>query len=163
MQAAVNRAPCRWFQVFFMQLKTVMFAIYVCSFWHSLVAQNERVCDRVGILQIDFARGHLFNLFQLCSLRCSRKCSFCTIPAIRGAFRSKPLDAAVAEARELAQNGAAELSIIAQDSSNYGNDIGLKNGPVTLIKELEKMQNLVSFDINLQYFSISNFNFLRNL
>ncbi len=73
---------------------------------------------------------------------CSRKCSFCTIPAIRGAFRSKPPDAAVAEARELAQNGAAELSIIAQDSSNYGKDIGIKSGLVTLIKELEKIDEL---------------------
>lgn len=73
---------------------------------------------------------------------CSRKCSFCTIPAIRGAFRSKPLEAIVAEARELAQNGAAELSVIAQDSSNYGKDIGLKDGLVTLIKELEKIDEL---------------------
>jgi len=51
---------------------------------------------------------------------CDRKCSFCTIPAIRGRFRSKKPQLVLAEAGELTENGAVELSIIAQDSSYYG-------------------------------------------
>jgi ribosomal protein S12 methylthiotransferase len=73
---------------------------------------------------------------------CDRSCSFCTIPAIKGKFRSKPLDDIVAEANQLAQAGVVELSIIAQDSANYGHDLGEKNGLVKVINELEKIDSL---------------------
>jgi ribosomal protein S12 methylthiotransferase len=55
---------------------------------------------------------------------CSRKCTFCSIPAIRGPFRSKPPDLVEAEARELISDGAVELNIIAQETTGYGEDIG---------------------------------------
>jgi ribosomal protein S12 methylthiotransferase len=71
---------------------------------------------------------------------CNRKCAFCTIPAIRGKFRSKPFENVVEEAKELALNGAVELSIIAQDSNFYGHDLKMKNGLSNLIKELEKIE-----------------------
>ena len=73
---------------------------------------------------------------------CDRQCSFCTIPAIRGKFRSKPKDLIIDEACELVDNGAVELSIIAQDSSYYGKDLGQKNGLSDLIGELEKIEKL---------------------
>ena len=73
---------------------------------------------------------------------CDRSCSFCTIPAIKGKFRSKPLDDIVAEANQLADAGVAELSIIAQDSANWGKDLGEKNGLVKIISELEKIDKL---------------------
>ncbi|MGD0785358.1 MAG: 30S ribosomal protein S12 methylthiotransferase RimO [Sedimentisphaerales bacterium] len=73
---------------------------------------------------------------------CDRSCSFCTIPAIKGKFRSKPLDDIVAEANQLAQAGVVELSIIAQDSANWGRDLGEKNGLVKIINELEKIDRL---------------------
>lgn len=53
---------------------------------------------------------------------CDHKCAFCTIPSIRGRFRSKPREAILAEARELAADGAKELIIVAQDSTYYGLD-----------------------------------------
>ncbi|MHC4961930.1 MAG: 30S ribosomal protein S12 methylthiotransferase RimO [Planctomycetota bacterium] len=73
---------------------------------------------------------------------CNRKCSFCTIPAIRGKFRSKPQDMILAEAAELVDNGAVELSIIAQDSNFYGRDMGVQNGLIALLTELEKIEKL---------------------
>jgi len=73
---------------------------------------------------------------------CNRKCSFCTIPAIRGKFRSKPQKMILAEAAELVENGAVELSIIAQDSNFYGRDMGIKNGLIALLAELEKIDTL---------------------
>ena len=73
---------------------------------------------------------------------CNRKCAFCTIPAIRGAFRSKPMEMVLNEAKELVDFGAVELSIIAQDSNYYGKDMGLKNGLSTLIAEMEKLPSL---------------------
>ncbi|MEN6309732.1 MAG: 30S ribosomal protein S12 methylthiotransferase RimO [Anaerohalosphaeraceae bacterium] len=73
---------------------------------------------------------------------CNRRCSFCTIPAIRGKFHSKPMDMILDEARILADNGAVELSLIAQDSNYYGRDLGINDGLVKLLRELEKIPSL---------------------
>ena len=73
---------------------------------------------------------------------CDHRCSFCTIPAIRGSFRSKPRELILAEATELVSAGAVELNIIAQDSSYYGRDLKIKNGLATLAAELEKIPDL---------------------
>jgi ribosomal protein S12 methylthiotransferase len=73
---------------------------------------------------------------------CNRTCSFCTIPSIRGPFRSKPIQNILTEARQLASTGVREIHIIAQDSSFYGRDIGIKNGLIKLLKELEKIQGI---------------------
>jgi ribosomal protein S12 methylthiotransferase len=73
---------------------------------------------------------------------CNRRCSFCTIPAIRGTFRSKPMDLILDEARRLVDSGAIELSLIAQDSNFYGRDMGIKDGLVKLLAELEKIPSL---------------------
>ncbi|MBE0534130.1 MAG: 30S ribosomal protein S12 methylthiotransferase RimO [Phycisphaerae bacterium] len=73
---------------------------------------------------------------------CDRQCAFCTIPAIRGRFRSKDADVVVAEARELVAHGAVELSLIAQDSNYYLRDRGVKNGLVKLIDELAAIDGL---------------------
>lgn len=73
---------------------------------------------------------------------CDRKCSFCTIPAIRGPFKSKPEDIVLAEAKELVENGAVELSIIAQDSNFYGKDLQIQDGLSKLIKKLELLDRL---------------------
>jgi len=74
---------------------------------------------------------------------CNHRCSFCTIPAIRGRFRSKPMKLVLAEAEELVSAGAVELNVIAQDSTNYGRDLKIKNGLTVLLKEFEKIADLV--------------------
>ncbi|HOX22673.1 MAG TPA: hypothetical protein PLL10_04350, partial [Elusimicrobiales bacterium] len=54
---------------------------------------------------------------------CDNHCSYCAIPGIRGAFRSKPLGDVLAEARALTASGAKELVLIAQDTTSYGKDL----------------------------------------
>ena len=73
---------------------------------------------------------------------CDHKCSFCTIPAIRGKFRSKPQDLILAEAKELVENGAVELSLIAQDSNFYGRDLKIADGLSILLKDMAKIDGL---------------------
>jgi len=73
---------------------------------------------------------------------CNHLCSFCTIPAIRGRFRSKPRELVLAEAVELVSAGTVELNIIAQDSTYYGRDLKIKSGLAGLIGELEKIAGL---------------------
>jgi ribosomal protein S12 methylthiotransferase len=73
---------------------------------------------------------------------CNHKCSFCTIPAIRGTFRSKPEELVLAEAAELVSAGVVELNIIAQDTTYYGRDLKIKNGLARLLKKLEEIIGL---------------------
>ncbi len=73
---------------------------------------------------------------------CNHNCSFCTIPAIRGPFRSKPKELIIAEAEELVSAGAVELNVIAQDTTNYGRDLKIKNGLSELAKKLEEIASL---------------------
>ena len=54
---------------------------------------------------------------------CDNRCSYCAIPAIRGRYRSRPLDDVVAEARDLCALGAKELVLVAQDTSRWGIDL----------------------------------------
>lgn len=73
---------------------------------------------------------------------CNHRCSFCTIPSIRGRFRSKPLELVLSEAGELVSSGVVELNIIAQDCTSYGRDLKIKNSLAALISELEKITGL---------------------
>lgn len=54
---------------------------------------------------------------------CDNACTFCSIPIMRGAFRSRSIESIVNEAEQLAKQGVKEISLIAQDSTNYGTDI----------------------------------------
>lgn len=55
---------------------------------------------------------------------CDHACSFCAIPGFRGAFRSKPFDTALAEARLLVERGVREINLIAEDTNQFGSDWG---------------------------------------
>jgi len=73
---------------------------------------------------------------------CSRRCTFCTIPAIRGPFRSKPPAEVLAEARELIADGAVELNLIAQDTTGYGADLVGKPALAPLLRSLDGLEGL---------------------
>ncbi len=74
---------------------------------------------------------------------CNHRCSFCTIPAIRGPFRSKPAALVLDEARELVSSGAVELNLIGQDTTIYGCDLKATEGLASLLGELEEIPDLV--------------------
>ena len=67
---------------------------------------------------------------------CRRPCAFCAIPAIKGTAVSRPLDRILDEARRLRDGGVQELILIAQDTTDYGHDLGLKDGLATLLDRL---------------------------
>jgi len=73
---------------------------------------------------------------------CSHRCSFCTIPAIRGPFRSKPEELVLGEAAELVSAGAVELNLIGQDTTNYGRDRKMQDALPGLLHELERIAGL---------------------
>jgi ribosomal protein S12 methylthiotransferase len=73
---------------------------------------------------------------------CNRNCAFCAIPLMRGKQRSRPVESIVAEAHRLAAEGVKELNLISQDTVNYGVDLGLRQGIVSLLRELVKVKGL---------------------
>ncbi len=70
---------------------------------------------------------------------CSNGCSFCIIPKLRGKYRSRSMDALLAEARGLADRGVKELIVIAQDITRYGLDLGDGSTLAKLLEELCKL------------------------
>ncbi|MCP3977946.1 MAG: 30S ribosomal protein S12 methylthiotransferase RimO [bacterium] len=73
---------------------------------------------------------------------CDHTCSFCAIPSFRGVFRSRTTESVVKEARALAEDGVREINLIAQDSSHYGRDLGLREGLAGLLRELNDVEDL---------------------
>jgi len=73
---------------------------------------------------------------------CNNCCSYCAIPAIRGAYRSRPMENIVAEAKTLAKEGVKELILIAQDTTLYGTDLYGEKKLTELLKELVKLEGI---------------------
>lgn len=67
---------------------------------------------------------------------CRRPCAFCAIPLIKGTAVSRPIESIVHEAQVLRENGVRELILIAQDTTDYGHDLGLKDGLAVLLEQL---------------------------
>ncbi|MDA0840511.1 MAG: 30S ribosomal protein S12 methylthiotransferase RimO [Planctomycetota bacterium] len=73
---------------------------------------------------------------------CDNVCAFCIIPSIRGRHRSKPMEVAIEEARELANDGAKELVIVAQDSTDYGRDLYERRNLAELMRRLADVEGI---------------------
>ena len=73
---------------------------------------------------------------------CDRPCAFCSIPSMRGSFRSRRFGSIVEEARGLAEQGVKELVLIAQDSSRYGEDLGEVDALAALIRALGEIETI---------------------
>jgi ribosomal protein S12 methylthiotransferase len=67
---------------------------------------------------------------------CRRPCAFCAIPLIKGTAVSRPIESIINEARKLRDRGVRELVLIAQDSTDYGHDLGMKEGLAILLEQL---------------------------
>jgi len=73
---------------------------------------------------------------------CDHPCSFCIIPQLRGKFRSRRFESVVAEAERLARSGVREITLIGQDTTCYGEDLGLKDALPLLLERLALIEEL---------------------
>jgi ribosomal protein S12 methylthiotransferase len=73
---------------------------------------------------------------------CDHPCSFCIIPQLRGKFRSRRFESVIAEAERLAEQGVREITLIGQDTTCYGEDLGLKDGLALLLERLAQIEKL---------------------
>jgi ribosomal protein S12 methylthiotransferase len=73
---------------------------------------------------------------------CDHPCSFCVIPNLRGKFRSRRFESVIAEAHQLVARGVREITLIGQDTTCYGEDLGLKDGLAQLLDALARIPDL---------------------
>ena len=73
---------------------------------------------------------------------CDHPCTFCVIPNLRGKFRSRRFESVVAEAQQLVARGVEEITLIGQDTTCYGEDLGIKDGLATLLDALARIEGL---------------------
>jgi ribosomal protein S12 methylthiotransferase len=73
---------------------------------------------------------------------CDHPCAFCIIPQLRGKFRSRRFESVIAEAQQLAKQGVREITLIGQDTTCYGEDLGLKDGLALLLERLAQIEQL---------------------
>jgi ribosomal protein S12 methylthiotransferase len=73
---------------------------------------------------------------------CDHSCAFCVIPKIRGAFRSRTIPSLVEEAQHLAAGGVKEITLVSQDTTSYGMDLGLEDGLAQLLEALDEVDGL---------------------
>ena len=92
----------------------------------------------VGKDEGDVLRANVFGSSAYLKIAdgCRRPCAFCSIPLIKGTAVSRPIESIIEEAQILSENGVRELILIAQDTTDYGHDLGMKDGLATLLEEL---------------------------
>jgi len=73
---------------------------------------------------------------------CDHPCSFCIIPNLRGKFRSRRFESVVSEAEQLVARGVREITLIGQDTTCYGEDLGMRDGLATLLDALARIEGL---------------------
>ena len=74
---------------------------------------------------------------------CDHPCTFCIIPQLRGNFRSRRFESVVRETESLAANGTREITLIGQDTTSYGEDLGLRDGLAQLLARLAAVDELL--------------------
>jgi ribosomal protein S12 methylthiotransferase len=74
---------------------------------------------------------------------CDHPCSFCVIPQMRGGFRSRRFESVAREAEQLAAQGVREITLVGQDTTSYGEDLGLHDGLPLLLREVGRISELV--------------------
>lgn len=89
--------------------------------------------DEKGVLRVARQGG---SAYIKIADGCRRPCAFCAIPLIKGTAVSRPIDSIVAEARALYENNVKEILLIAQDSTDYGHDLEMKEGLSQLLESI---------------------------
>lgn len=87
--------------------------------------------------------GERYTRYLKIAEGCDKYCSYCIIPRLRGHFRSIPMDMVLEEARELVEDGAKELILVAQETTLYGTDLYGKKSLHLLLHSLSEIEGLV--------------------
>lgn len=110
-----------------------------------LISQKtSRYTDQVFLYenQERVITGSNYHAYIKIAEGCNQSCSFCAIPSFKGKLHSRTLSTIIKEVQNLVNKGFFDFSFIAQDSSSYGKDIGMQDGLIELISEIEKISGI---------------------
>lgn len=113
---------------------------------NELLDSVERILNRKVAVHKPYLLREILTPKHIAYLKiaegCSNGCTYCAIPIIRGALKSRPIKEVVEEAKRLADLGVRELYVIAQDTTAYLTDRGEENGLLKLLPELERIEGI---------------------
>lgn len=98
-------------------------------------SKPAKTCQRVLTCGVSYAYLKIAD-------GCDNVCSYCTIPRIRGRYKSVAMDELVDEAKDLAKRGIKELILVAQDTTRYGEDLYGENKLIELCEKLSKIKEI---------------------
>ncbi len=107
--------------------------------------------------------GSNYHAYIKISEGCNQNCSFCAIPSFKGRLQSRSIDSIISEVSALTQKGFYDFSFISQDSSSYGRDLGLKDGLIDLIENIEMIPGVKSARVLYLYPSTTSFNLIDSI
>lgn len=107
----------------------------------SLITDNNKAIDEKNSLKRVITTTGGFAYLKIAE-GCDKKCTYCTIPSIRGKFRSRTIESLVKEAELLANQGVREIILVAQDCSLYGTDLYGEKKLTELLKQLSKIEDI---------------------
>ncbi len=129
-------------------------------------AKRSRFSPEVYLLSEEAPRlitGSRYHAYVKIAEGCNQTCSFCAIPGFKGKLHSRTLDSILAEVRHLARAGFWDISFISQDSSSWGRDLGLRDGLIDLINEIEQIDGIRSARILYLYPSTTTFELIDRI
>lgn len=106
-----------------------------------LITDNNKALDEKNSLKRVVTTTGGFAYLKIAE-GCDKRCTYCTIPSIRGKFRSRTIESLVEEAKLLAEQDVKEIILVAQDCSLYGTDIYGEKKLATLLQELSKIEDI---------------------
>lgn len=107
----------------------------------NLVTDNSKPLTEINSLKRIITTTGGFSYLKIAE-GCDKRCTYCTIPSIRGSFRSRTMESLLEEAKMLVNKGIREIILIAQDSSLYGTDIYKEKKLPELLKKLSEIEDL---------------------
>lgn len=107
----------------------------------SLITDNNKNISETSRLKRKISTVGGFAYLKIAE-GCNNLCTYCTIPSLRGKYRSRKIEDIITEAEMLAQNGISEIIIIAQDTSLYGIDIYNKKTLPKLIRQISQINGI---------------------
>ena len=126
------------------------------------IRENENICQVIeGLYGIEKGRNVksferiLTNNPSYAYLKiadgCNNVCSFCTIPRIRGRYKSQSIEKLIDEAKNLVSRGVKEIILVAQDTTRYGEDLYKENKLIELCEKLSKIKDLQWIRLHYAY------------
>jgi ribosomal protein S12 methylthiotransferase len=126
-----------------------------------LIASKESTFSPEVYLATENAKriitGSNYHAYIKIAEGCNQSCSFCAIPSFKGKLHSRTIESIAKEVKMLISQGFYDFSFISQDSSSFGRDMNISDGLTRLIREVEKIEGIVSARILYLYPSTTTF------